>query len=42
VRALHGHTAGLQDVAWSRDGAMLLTAADDGTARVFELAGAAA
>jgi WD40 repeat protein len=38
VKELHGHSSAVQDVAFSADGSMLLSGADDATARVFGLA----
>jgi WD40 repeat protein len=35
VHRLEGHVGALTDVAWSSDGALLATAAEDGTARVW-------
>jgi ribosome assembly protein SQT1 len=40
VRACSGHADSIQDVCCSPDGSMVLTGADDGTARVFTLAAA--
>lgn len=37
VRTWWGHTAGVQDVAMSRDGNFVLSGADDNTARVFHM-----
>ena len=38
VRQFGGHGAGIQDLALSPDGGMLLTGSDDHTARVFVFA----
>lgn len=38
VRTCGGHTDGVQDIAISPDGSMIITGSDDGTARVFTLA----
>uniref|UniRef100_A0A7R9VPV1 Anaphase-promoting complex subunit 4 WD40 domain-containing protein n=1 Tax=Chlamydomonas euryale TaxID=1486919 RepID=A0A7R9VPV1_9CHLO len=38
VRTWRGHNAGVQDLAVSPDGSMIITGADDHTARVFSLA----
>ncbi len=35
LAVLPGHTSGLRNVAWSTNSAMLATAAEDGTARLF-------
>ena len=40
VRTWQGHRAGVQDLAVSPDGSMLITGGDDFTARVFALDGA--
>ena len=39
VRAWTGHAKGVQAVAWSPDGGLLLSGSDDGTAKVWELRG---
>ena len=39
VRALTGHAKGVQAVAWSPDGNLILSGSDDGTAKVFDLRG---
>jgi ribosome assembly protein SQT1 len=39
VRALTGHAKGVQAVAFSPDGALVLSGSDDGTAKVFDLRG---
>ena len=36
VRSFHGHDLDVNDVAFSRDGAMLATAGDDGAARIWD------
>jgi ribosome assembly protein SQT1 len=38
VKQLHGHSSAVQDLVLSPDGSMLLSGADDATARVFSLA----
>jgi WD40 repeat protein len=37
VRKLGGHREPVQDLAFSPDGAMLISGSDDATARVFQL-----
>jgi ribosome assembly protein SQT1 len=37
VKQLHGHSSAVQDLVLSPDGSMLLSGADDATARVFSL-----
>jgi WD40 repeat protein len=37
VRTWWGHTEGVQDVGFSRDGGLVLSGSDDGTARVFQI-----
>ncbi len=36
VKQFGGHTAGIQDLALSPDGSMIITASDDNTAKVFQ------
>lgn len=38
VKQLHGHAEAVQDLVVSTDGSMVLSAADDATARVFQIA----
>lgn len=38
VKQLYGHASAVQDLAVSPDGSMVLSGADDATARVFALA----
>lgn len=41
LRTLTGHTASVRDIAWSRDGGLLASCAEDGTARLWDVASGA-